>query len=94
MCYSILKLVAGVNDFKGFAQRAKVLWAALRQLAPYAAIELILPGGTILALLLWYCQRRRAAARRLAAEANVATAAAPSPHQLIARVPRLLGWSL
>src|ERR1700739_1586327 len=29
----------------------------LRELAPYAAIELILPGGSLLALLLWLYRR-------------------------------------
>ena len=33
----------------------------LRELGPYAAIELILPGGSLLALLLWLWRRRRAA---------------------------------
>lgn len=32
--------------------------ALLRDLGPYAAIELVLPGGTLLALLLWFCRRR------------------------------------
>jgi len=67
MCYSILKLVAGAHDFKGCAQRVKVLLGFIKQLAPYAAIELILPGGTLLALLLWFYHRRKAAARSEAA---------------------------
>ena len=33
------------------------IWAALRALGPYLMIELLLPGGTILALLLWLSQR-------------------------------------
>jgi hypothetical protein len=33
----------------------------LRKLAPYAAIELLLPGGSVIALLLWlYRSRQRA----------------------------------
>lgn len=36
--------------------------ALLRQLGPYAAIELVLPGGSLLALLLWLCRRRSTAA--------------------------------
>jgi hypothetical protein len=32
---------------------------ALRQLAPYAAIELILPGGSLIALALWLYRRYR-----------------------------------
>lgn len=31
--------------------------ALLRQIGPYAAIELILPGGSLIALLLWFCRR-------------------------------------
>jgi hypothetical protein len=33
--------------------------AKLRGLAPYAAIELILPGGSVIALLLWLYRRRK-----------------------------------
>jgi hypothetical protein len=32
--------------------------AILRQLGPYAAIEILLPGGTLMALLLWLYRRR------------------------------------
>ena len=40
-----------------------VLWltrglAGLRQLAPYAAIELLLPGGSLIALVLWLYRRQ------------------------------------
>jgi hypothetical protein len=38
----------------------------LRSLGPYAAIELILPGGSIVALLLW-TYRNKPAARQMAA---------------------------
>jgi hypothetical protein len=33
----------------------------LRVLAPYAAIELILPGGSLLAILLWLYRRQKKA---------------------------------
>ena len=33
---------------------------ALKELAPYAAVELILPGGSLVALILWLYARRRA----------------------------------
>jgi len=39
--------------------RIRAIWGILRQLAPYAAIELILPGGTVLAILCWLYRRRR-----------------------------------
>lgn len=40
-----------------------VMWltrglAGLRQLAPYAAIELLLPGGSLIALVLWLYRRQ------------------------------------
>ncbi len=33
----------------------------LRVLAPYAAIELVMPGGSVMALLLWLYRRQRKA---------------------------------
>jgi hypothetical protein len=33
--------------------------ARLRDLAPYAAIELVLPGGSLIALLLWLYRRQK-----------------------------------
>ena len=35
--------------------------AVLRDLAPYALIELVLPGGSLMALLLWLYRRPRQA---------------------------------
>jgi hypothetical protein len=40
---------------------AAVVVAKLRLLAPYAAMELVLPGGSLMALLLWLYRRRGAA---------------------------------
>jgi hypothetical protein len=37
--------------------------AKLRNLAPYAAIVLVLPGGSLIALLLWLYRRRQKADR-------------------------------
>jgi hypothetical protein len=37
------------------------IFRQFRSLGPYLAIELILPGGSIMALLLWTCRRRVAA---------------------------------
>lgn len=39
----------------------KAVWTLLKGLAPYALIELILPGGTVLAIILWLYRRRRIA---------------------------------
>jgi len=38
---------------------AAAVVAKLRDLAPYAAIELVLPGGSLMALLLWLYRRRK-----------------------------------
>jgi len=38
---------------------AAAVFAKLRDLAPYAAIELILPGGSLLALSLWFYRRHK-----------------------------------
>jgi hypothetical protein len=33
---------------------------AFRNMGPYVALELFMPGGTLLAILLWYSRKRRA----------------------------------
>lgn len=38
---------------------AAIVVAKLREVAPYAAIELVLPGGSVIALLLWFYRRRK-----------------------------------
>jgi hypothetical protein len=40
---------------------AAVAVAKLRDFAPYAAMELVLPGGSLVALLLWLYRRHGAA---------------------------------
>lgn len=44
--------------------RTLAAWIALaierlKELAPYAAIELVLPGGSVVALTLWFYRRRK-----------------------------------
>ena len=39
--------------------RAALIVAKLRNLAPYAAMELVLPGGSLMALLFWLYRRQR-----------------------------------
>lgn len=34
------------------------IFAAIRQVAPYLAIEIILPGGSLVALILWLLRNR------------------------------------
>jgi hypothetical protein len=41
---------------------AAAVVAKLRDLAPYALIEIVLPGGSLMALLLWLYRRQRKAA--------------------------------
>lgn len=48
------------------AARMRVIWGIVREFAPYAAIELILPGGTAVAILCWLYRRRRVASRSMA----------------------------
>lgn len=38
---------------------AAAVLAKARDLAPYAAMELVLPGGSLMALLLWVYRRQR-----------------------------------
>jgi len=38
---------------------AEVIFARLKDLAPYAVIELLLPGGSVVALTLWFYRRRK-----------------------------------
>jgi len=33
--------------------------AAVRELGPYAAVELLVPGGSVIAVLLWLYRRHR-----------------------------------
>jgi len=46
-----------------FAAVVKAAVEAVRRLGPYAAIELLLPGGSLLAILLWLYRRHRARAK-------------------------------
>jgi hypothetical protein len=36
-----------------------------RELLPYAAVELLLPGGSVVAALMWLYRRRRAQAQQI-----------------------------
>jgi hypothetical protein len=44
---------------QGTAMKFASIFEKLRELAPYAAIELVLPGGSIMALLLWLYRRQK-----------------------------------
>ena len=62
---------------KGWAGDAVTVLVQLKALAPYALIELVLPGGSLVALLLWLYRRKKNA-----------VGFAPLPARL-ASVPRL-----
>jgi len=44
---------------RNLAPYAAAVIVKLRSLAPYALIELILPGGSVIALLLWLYRRQK-----------------------------------
>jgi hypothetical protein len=52
---------AGEKWLASIACGMRLALGRVRQLAPYAAIELVLPGGTLLAILLWLYRRRQRA---------------------------------
>ena len=54
----VAELASARSTLAGWAARGLAL---VRSLGPYAAIELLLPGGSVLALLLWLYRRRRKA---------------------------------
>lgn len=53
--------------------------ALLREIGPYAAIELILPGGSLIALLIWLCRRNDVARSVIRACAAAITRIAERP---------------
>ena len=49
-----------ISDSLGLIMSTKLVlksWTALRAVGPYVLIELLLPGGTLFAFLLWLSQR-------------------------------------
>jgi hypothetical protein len=56
--HSMLETRSGTTPRTWSALSAVVI-ARLRDLAPYAAIELVMPGGSVMALLLWLYRRRK-----------------------------------
>jgi hypothetical protein len=62
---SILKICAIWRDarwthaLRNWGVYAAAAMVRLKALAPYALIELILPGGSVMALLLWLYRRRK-----------------------------------
>ena len=59
---SLFALSAGARRMpapRNLGAYAAAVVAKLRVLAPYALIELILPGGSVMAVLLWLYRRQR-----------------------------------
>jgi hypothetical protein len=48
-----------MSILKGLSGNATAVIVRLKALAPYALIELLLPGGSVMALLLWLYRRRK-----------------------------------
>ncbi|MEY2537755.1 MAG: hypothetical protein QOG67_1495 [Verrucomicrobiota bacterium] len=48
-----------MSILKGWGGYAAAVVVRLKALAPYALIELVLPGGSVMALLLWLYRRRK-----------------------------------
>ena len=51
--------VNSMSILKGWRRRAVAVIVRLKALAPYAMIELVLPGGSVVALLLFLYRRRK-----------------------------------
>jgi hypothetical protein len=64
--------VLALRNWGGYAAAVMV---RLKALAPYALIELVLPGGSVMALLLWLYRRRKNGLRPIGGGASVAAGA-------------------
>src|ERR1700692_2502387 len=61
------QILKGANEFevrwtvalRNWRDHAGAVIVRLKALAPYALIELVLPGGSVMALLLWLYRRRK-----------------------------------
>ena len=59
----LMKLAVMATSLKPFTGRSRGTWEIVKEFAPYLAIELILPGGTLFAILCWLYRKRHAAAQ-------------------------------
>jgi hypothetical protein len=55
----MMTAVNSMSIFKAWVGYAAAVIVRLKALAPYALIELVLPGGSVMALLLWLYRRRK-----------------------------------
>jgi hypothetical protein len=51
--------VNSMSILKDWGRRAVAVIVRLKALAPYAMIELVLPGGSVMAFLFWLYRRRK-----------------------------------
>ena len=58
-----LHFAAAFDEGNIMRARLNWVWQHMYNLGPYVLVELLLPGGTLLALLLWLSQYRRKAAQ-------------------------------
>ena len=63
---AVTRMIAArqAKPFETWARWLARCAVGLRDAAPYAAIEIILPGGSLMALILWLYRRRKARATR------------------------------
>jgi hypothetical protein len=54
-----MTLANSMSILKGWGGYSAAVIVRLKVLAPYALIELVLPGGSVMALLLWLYRRRK-----------------------------------
>lgn len=58
MKHLLSKSMLVATAFRSHAPWFRAKWAVLKELAPYAAMALILPGGSVLAILYWFHRKK------------------------------------
>ena len=84
--YAIWREGRWVQALRSWGVFATAALLRLKALAPYALIEVILPGGSVMALLLWLYRRRRSERRPRSGYRGLDSIAAmnPDPNTLMA----------
>ena len=73
----LARIGAAVADRRCSGGSVKKIIQGLKTLGPYMAIELLLPGGTLIALLVWLVNRRKVTAQLSSRDGNRAAVATP-----------------
>jgi hypothetical protein len=71
MNHLLIKPVGVATRFKSLALRIKAKWEVLKAVAPYAAIALLLPGGSVIAILGWFYRKKQVASHPAPAKAGL-----------------------